>query len=74
MRFSNVEVEPMDTEELNELLDGPLNHPLLAHRINRLALALLHVVIVTGEQGAEALRDFCVEMEAKDQGLTDEEE
>ena len=45
----------MADEEFDELLNGPLSHPMIAFRITRLVMALRHVVDRTGEEGAKAL-------------------
>jgi len=57
----------MSTEEFNQLLNGPLSHPLPMMTLSRLALALHCVVDATGEAGANALRAHCRAREEKDQ-------
>jgi hypothetical protein len=49
----------MTTERFNELLAGPLAHPMPMFTISRLALALKHVVDETGAAGAHALEVYC---------------
>lgn len=56
----------MTPERFNELLNGPLNHPLPMFTITRLALALQHVVWATGEAGEEALEAHCAARERRD--------
>jgi hypothetical protein len=53
-------------KRFNELLRGPLNHPLPMFCITRLALALRAVVEATGEAGAKALEQHCADREARD--------
>jgi hypothetical protein len=62
----------MTTERFNELLNGPLGHPLPIFAITRLALALRAVVDATGEAGDKALEDHCAGRSAADS--RDEEE
>lgn len=57
----------MSTDEFNNLLNGPLHHPLAALAITRLALALRAVVDATGDAGAEALRKHCQARQEKDE-------
>ena len=56
----------MTTERFNELLNGPLAHPLAPFCITRLSMALLYVVMATGEAGERALEDYCRQREARD--------
>lgn len=49
----------MTNERFNELVNGPLNHPMITFRLTRLAQALLHVVSAGGDQGERALEEFC---------------
>ncbi len=49
----------MTRERFNELLLGPLNHPMVMFSVTRLALALWHVVDVTGDAGERALEEWC---------------
>ena len=53
----------MTEERFNELLNGPLSHPLPMFAIMRLALALRAVVTATGEAGEKALEQHCAERE-----------
>jgi len=56
----------MTSERFNELLNGPLSHPLPMFTITRLALALSAVVEATGEAGEKALEAHCADREARD--------
>ena len=56
----------MTDERFNELLNGPLSHPLMPFVITRLATALRAVVEATGEDGDEALERFCAGREELD--------
>jgi hypothetical protein len=56
----------MTEERFNELLNGPLSHPLPMFAITRLALALHAVVEATGEAGEAALETHCAERERRD--------
>lgn len=56
----------MTNERFNELLNGPLGHPMPMFRITRLALALRAVLDATGEAGEQALEAHCRERNAKD--------
>lgn len=56
----------MTDERFNELLNGPLSHPLVTLWIARMALALRHVVEATGAEGEKALEAFCEERERRD--------
>ena len=56
----------MTEERFNELLNGPLNHPLPMFVITRLALALRDVVEATGEAGEKALEEHCRQREESD--------
>jgi hypothetical protein len=53
----------MTNERFNELLQGPLHHPMVPLAITRLALALRAVVDATGEAGAKALEAHCAQRE-----------
>lgn len=57
----------MTNERFNELLNGPLSHPLVAFTVTRLALALRAVVEATGIAGEKALEMHCAEREQQDQ-------
>lgn len=56
----------MTTERFNEIINGPLHHPLPMMAINRLVLALLTVVRLTGTAGDAALETVAAEYAAKD--------
>lgn len=49
----------MTMERFNQLLNGPLHHPLPMFTITRLALALAAVVKATGSLGEDALEAHC---------------
>ncbi len=57
----------MTHERFNELLAGPLHHPLPQFTLTRLAMALFHVVGVTGEAGDRALEDWCRMRQERDE-------
>ena len=57
----------MTDKRFNELLNGPLCHPLVPFVINRLALALRVVVKATGEVGEAALEAYCAERQRRDE-------
>lgn len=61
----------MTDERFNELLNGPLNHPMLVFTVTRLQLALRFVVESAGDQGDIALESFCVEQQARDANDSD---
>lgn len=69
----------MTDDRFNELLRGPLYHPMIPFAISRLALALKCVVDATGEAGEKALEAYCAERQERDadsddaDGLLDEE-
>lgn len=56
----------MTDDRFNELLNGPLSHPLPLFAITRLVLALRAVVTATGEAGEEALESHCRERAEQD--------
>jgi len=56
----------MESERFQQLLRGPLDHPLVMFRITRLMLALRHVVEATGEQGEKALEEYCHSRQLQD--------
>jgi len=58
----------MTDERFNELLNGPLSHPLPMFSITRLAMALRQVVEETGKAGEEALEKYCAAREERDEG------
>jgi hypothetical protein len=57
----------MTDERFNELLNGPLAHPLPHFAITRLALALRVVLEATGEAGERALESYCEERQLLDE-------
>lgn len=57
----------MTNERFNELLEGPLNHPLVPLLITRLVLALRSVVEATGQGGDNALEEHCRQRQAQDE-------
>lgn len=56
----------MTEDRFNELLNGPLAHPLPMFTIMRLGMCLLSVVQATGEAGEKALEDWCAAKEESD--------
>jgi hypothetical protein len=56
----------MTTKRFNELLNGPLSHPMPMFAITRLAIALRAVVDATGKAGEKALEDHCAYREEHD--------
>lgn len=56
----------MTNERFNELLNGPLAHPMPQFCLTRLALALRDVVESTGEAGEKALEAHCAARTEKD--------
>jgi hypothetical protein len=57
----------MTDERFNQLLRGPLHHPLPMFTLTRLAIALRTVVDATGEAGERALEEHCRSREGLDQ-------
>lgn len=57
----------MDTERFNQLINGPLCHPLLLMTNLRLTLALAVVVEECGAAGAAALERHCAERQRRDE-------
>ena len=49
----------MRNERFEELVNGPLDHPLVPFKITRLILALRLVVELCGEAGDRALEEAC---------------
>ena len=49
----------MTDKRFNELLAGPLHHPLPQFTLMRLAMALRSVVDKTGKAGEEELERYC---------------
>ena len=62
----------MTDERFNELLNGPLSHPLLPFRFSRLAMALRAVVEATGKAGEDALEQYCADREESDRIKADD--
>lgn len=58
----------MTSKRFNELLNGPLAHPMPMMMINRLAIALRVVLEAGGEAADRALEQHCREREARDAG------
>ena len=58
----------MTHERFNELLAGPLRHPIPVFTISRLVLALKAVVDATGDAGEKALEEYCAAREREDAG------
>jgi len=56
----------MTDERFNELLNGPLHHPMISFAITRLTLALRAVVEATGKAGEEALELHCADRDEQD--------
>jgi len=56
----------MTDGRFNELLEGPLSHPLIPFQITRLVLALRAVLDATGEAGEAALEAYCRQRDADD--------
>lgn len=56
----------MTNERFNELLNGPLAHPMMPFMITRLALALRAVLEATGKAGDDALEAYCAARCARD--------
>ena len=57
----------MTEQRFNQLMNGPLSHPMPHFAIMRLALALRVVVEATGEAGAEALEEYCRQRQQEDE-------
>ena len=64
----------MTNERFNELLNGPLSHPMPMFVITRLSSALFVVVQATGEAGEKALEEYCAAREAKDRSDYEKED
>lgn len=56
----------MTDERFNELLNGPLSHPMPMFAFTRLALALRTVVEACGEPAERALEEYCAARDAAD--------
>lgn len=57
----------MTDERFNQLVNGPLSHPMPMFVITRLAMALRAVVEATGHAGEIALEKHCMEREEQDE-------
>ena len=64
----------MTDERFNELLEGPLHHPVLPFSLTRLMLALRHVVESTGAAGELALEEHCAGRAARDRRVDERPE
>jgi hypothetical protein len=56
----------MTDERFNELINGPLSHPIVMFHVTRMALALRAVVEATGEAGDRALEEHCRDRSERD--------
>ncbi|MGH9685263.1 MAG: hypothetical protein ACRD4S_16835 [Candidatus Acidiferrales bacterium] len=56
----------MKSERFNDLLNGPLSHPLVPFTILRLSIALKAVVDATGYDGEQALEQHCALLKSRD--------
>lgn len=56
----------MTDERFNELLNGPLSHPMPMLQFSRVVLALRAVVEATGQAGEKALENHCAARQAID--------
>lgn len=56
----------MTNERFNQLVAGPLSHPMIMFRISRLTLALRAVLEATGPAGDKALEDHCRDRDERD--------
>lgn len=57
----------MTNERFNELLNGPLYHPMMPFTVTRLARALEYVLSEVGVEADAALETFCEYQKAKDE-------
>lgn len=57
----------MTDERFDELVNGPLSHPLPMFSITRLAMALRAVVEAAGEVGEKALESHCEQRAQQDE-------
>lgn len=60
-----------DHQRFEDLVNGPLNHPMYPFQMMRLIMALRHVVAVTGPAGKEALEEFCASKAKRDAEVDD---
>ncbi len=58
----------VDTERFNELLNGPLAHPMPMFSMMRVTMALKAVVDATGAAGERALEEHCRARQVQDEG------
>jgi len=65
--------DALTVEQFNELVNGPLGHPLGVFRVTRLAHALLAVLTATGAAGARAFRAHCAAREEADRRVDEME-
>lgn len=56
----------MTDRRFEELVNGPLGHPMIPFRLTRLVLALRAVVDATGDAGDRALEEHCASRERQD--------
>jgi hypothetical protein len=61
----------MTDERFNDLINGPLDHPMITFKLTRLILALRTVVEMTGASGDKALEAVCRERELRDRAQED---
>jgi hypothetical protein len=54
-------------ERFNQLVNGPLHHPMPMFSLMRMMMALRFVVDTTGEAGERALEEHCAERQAADE-------
>lgn len=62
----------MTDARFEELINGPLSHPMIPFRLTRLILALRTVVETTGDAGERALEEYCAAREDEDREDVDE--
>jgi hypothetical protein len=63
----------MTSKRFNQMLNGPLRHPIPMFSMMRLAMALRAVVDATGQAGEDALEKHCREREEDDERKAEEE-
>lgn len=56
----------MTDERFNDLINGPLAHPMILFRLSRLTSALRTVVHAAGPTGERVLEEFCAALARKD--------
>lgn len=64
----------MTDKRFEELVNGPLSHPMIPFKLTRLMLALRAVVEMTGQAGEDALEAYCRDREAEDRRRGDDDE